>query len=380
MNKKHHQSESGLALLMVTLLLFVMILVVTELVSTSQVQVLISENLTDSQKGFYLEEEAVILAEEILFLDINPPELLDPVEAGMTVDQAMKHRRQMRSDSYHDYWSSQPYEQQFGSSWLKSEIVDEDRKFNINYLVKPESSQPVPLYKGFFEKLLENLELKHTEATDIINNIVDYIDKDTKGKYEDGARNSPLPMIKELLDLKHVNMELFYGKDFPQGEVTTEEELEDLDYEFEEEELDENINDPEKNPFDKNKKSPPIEEWEDLEIKPGFKDLLTVYGDGKININTAPYPILLTLFGEEDVAKDIIIARKKMPFSNLDDLKEIAGTSEGLTKYKLMLKTTSSYFKVLMTLKHRNSTQYRFALVRRDQSGTSNILFRGATL
>ncbi|GAG76982.1 unnamed protein product, partial [marine sediment metagenome] len=57
---------------------------------------------------------------------------------------------------------------------------------------------------------------------------------------------------------------------------------------------------------------------------------LTVYGDGKININTASLPVLQALHSDIDgsLAQEIVEYRKDTPFKKITDLKEIFGIDD----------------------------------------------------
>ena len=61
-------------------------------------------------------------------------------------------------------------------------------------------------------------------------------------------------------------------------------------------------------------------------------DFLTVYGDGKININTAPREVLMSLDKEIDgaIAQSVIEYRSEEGFTNPSDLAKVAGIDEEL--------------------------------------------------
>jgi len=360
---------------MVSVLLMVMVIVIVELLSSAHVQVFMAENLSDEHMSFYTEDTLLIKIEEILFQDIEPPEMKDPTELNLSVEELAIIQKKKGTDSYHDYWASNEIVEQNAESWLRGTIHDEERKFNINTLVDPKTDQIVPKRKAFLEKILENMEVKRVDAQDIVTNIVNSLDKNHAGKYDsEELKNKQFSRINELLGLEMVEDEIYYGNDFPVGEIVseTEEEFAEDEVEFEDDDHEaENIS-----PFEKKKMSI-YEEWEENEIVPGLKDVLTVYGEGKININTAPMPILITLFGDEDVALAVLRARKKAPLSKLADLKEIVGATNAAALYGDMIAFHSDFYKIKMEFIHRRAVHTKYAMMKRV--GTDiRVLFRGA--
>ncbi len=85
------------------------------------------------------------------------------------------------------------------------------------------------------------------------------------------------------------------------------------------------------------------------EIYDKIKDYLTVYGDGKININTAGEVVLRCLSNDitEDIARRIISYREKNRFENSADLKKVVGVSQDFNISDIA--TKSDYFSVIST-------------------------------
>ncbi len=66
--------------------------------------------------------------------------------------------------------------------------------------------------------------------------------------------------------------------------------------------------------------------WEGKEGEKGWKDLITLWGNGKVNLNTCSFPVLkatLQVYSSEaiddSVVKEIIEIRKTQPFTKVDD-------------------------------------------------------------
>lgn len=80
-----------------------------------------------------------------------------------------------------------------------------------------------------------------------------------------------------------------------------------------------------------------------------IKSYLTVYGDGKININTAGDIVLRCLSNDitEDIAQRIIRYRQENRFENPADLKKVVGVSQDFNISDIA--TKSDYFSVIST-------------------------------
>jgi type II secretory pathway component PulK len=217
------------------------------------------------------------------------------------------------------------------------------------------------------------LGVKEAELNGFLDELKDQMDSDDTGKYESDLRNGPFKRLSDLMVCEHVTKELYNGLDYPEGELKLlQDDDEDVIEDFSEESSG-------NAPIFEKKPMPPYEEWDEDEIFPGLSDVLTVYGDGKINVNTAPLPILKALFGEEDIALDVIVARKEAPFRSVEDLAQVSNTQNGATKYGDMIAFRSNYFRVILHLQQRRVLRKRVSLVSREGSELTT-LFRGAIL
>ncbi len=87
---------------------------------------------------------------------------------------------------------------------------------------------------------------------------------------------------------------------------------------------------------------------------PGLWSLTTTFSSGKVNINTAPMPVLMALDPRIDqtLASKIIERRAKEPFKRPDDLVLVEGfTFDMLYKMKNYIDTKSRFFHLVMDLK-----------------------------
>jgi hypothetical protein len=102
-------------------------------------------------------------------------------------------------------------------------------------------------------------------------------------------------------------------------------------------------------------------EGEELELidpwapKPflGLRGYLTVYGDGLVNMNTAPLEVLEVMLQDENddqssLAADIIAAREELPFTKVEEANDDEYLREKiLTKFMGRFKVKSEYFNIL---------------------------------
>ena len=94
-----------------------------------------------------------------------------------------------------------------------------------------------------------------------------------------------------------------------------------------------------------------------FEELPGLFDLITVYSDGKVNINTAPYYVILSLDEriDETLAKEIIKRREEEPFRDVRDLMNVEGmTLDIFYSIEPLIKVKSRYFRIEMSIETEN--------------------------
>ncbi|MDH4241243.1 MAG: type II secretion system protein GspK [Phycisphaerae bacterium] len=184
--------------------------------------------------------------------------------------------------------SISPDEGPWQVSWR---LIDESAKINVN-------TAPADLL----------LELECLDEAAVAS-ILDWIDQDdvpnpdgAENDYYSGlenaysCKNGPIDNIEELLLVKGISLEIFYGYNLDEGDSHLSE------------------TGPETSEF--------IDEVPQNGA-PGLCDLLTVYGDGRININTASKQVLDTIPMLSDAAVSEIISMQKgapRKFSSMDDI------------------------------------------------------------
>ena len=106
---------------------------------------------------------------------------------------------------------------------------------------------------------------------------------------------------------------------------------------------------------------------------PGLKGFLTVYGDGRVNINTAPKEVLEVMLQDDNddqmsLADDIIDAREELPFQSVEDINNDEFLNEKIKdKFIKHFKVQSEYFTILSEGKVGKTTARVRAIVQRRE-------------
>ncbi len=114
---------------------------------------------------------------------------------------------------------------------------------------------------------------------------------------------------------------------------------------------------------------------EDLEP---LEHYLTVYGDGRININTAKYPVLLSLSRDmdENIVDDIIEYREEQSFQSLEELKNLETISDILyDEITSLLTVNSDIFRITSTGTVGEFVRTITAVVLRESQGVRVVYF-----
>jgi general secretion pathway protein K len=232
------------------------------------------------------------------------------VQSGYAMGCALLSNDTNGYDGLNDTWA-RPDILALGSQLIKEQgqvvgnIVDENSKFNLNTLVDGHGVMNETAYDQFL-RLLYSLNLEPYLA----NALVDWMDSDDRALPGGGeqsfyassgrvCKNAPLDSLRELLLVRGFKPEFLWG-------TRTQE---------------------------------------------GLFPYITLYSDGKININTASERVLKSLDEEIDdtLAKNILEYRKDKPFESTNDLKEVPGVTATLfARILSRITVSSSYF--LITL------------------------------
>ena len=200
-------------------------------------------------------------------------------KSGVNFAMVLLRKDDNNFDALNEDWSEAKLPIAEAEGVILFEITDENRKININKVIAGgKIDQKI-------KRLFELLEIPE----ELIDVIADWRDPDSEIRFhgaEDGyysglpnpyhCKNGPLDTVTELLLLKDFDEDIFYGKGSDRDPLSS---------------------------------------------------YLTVYGDGRININTAPLIILQTLSDDIDrsLAEAIVDYRDKKPFKSIEDIKEAVG-------------------------------------------------------
>ena len=233
-------NRRGVALIIVLLMVSIIVAVTIQLNRSTRSEVYEAANLSDGIRLRYVAESGFYAGEALLLADKNTFDAL-------TEDWAKTEMLSLKAEGL------------FENGSFKLLIEDEGGRIPINRLVSGNA------YNAPIRELLLRLltgpyfRLSADQADEVVASVKDWIDADdevtgagAEGGYYAGlerpyaVKNAPLDCIEELLMVKGITRDLFYG--------TVE--------------------------------------------SPGLSSCLTAFGDDKINISTAPKPVLRALSPE----------------------------------------------------------------------------------
>lgn len=255
---------------------------------------------------------------------------------------------------------------ELGEGRFSVKIVDLERRFNIN------AALPEPEKRTIISRALMVMGVEAGDGETIQDSMLDWIDPDDKphlnGTESDFylgldrpymAKNGPIDDLAELLLVRGITPDIYwgpraYGHRFMPGNAK-----------------DRTFSEP-------NSPSYPF----------GFVDVFTPLSNGRININTAPPPVLQLLPGiDENVAANIIRARAgpdgaegtddDTPFLNVGGLNPAVVPGiipELVARYSMICAVQSSTFEVTVDTHIGNSHRTFVAIVRRNNPRDVPIL------
>jgi general secretion pathway protein K len=305
-------NNRGVALIVVILMISIIYAVTLELNRTSRASVYESANLADHVKIHYMAKSGFNCGVALLLEDKN---IFDGLNENWAVPEVVAAKSAGL----------------FEDERLQITITDESGKISLNKLVNGNAyNQDI---RDLLVRLLSQPEfgLDSQKVNQIVDAIKDWIDSDdnmtTGGGAESGyfinsnksytAKNKPLDCIDEILMISRLARELYYG----------------------------------------------------TKETPGIGSYLTVYGDGKININTASVPVLKALF--KDVSPDVLVqmdAYRKTEGVDLSDpswFKKIP-SMENININMGLITTKSDYFEISAVGRFNNMTSRATGVVKRQ--------------
>lgn len=305
-NCRWRLGKSGAALILALLMISILVVFVLEAMRAMQVEGASARHLQDSLRAEGVAKSGVNIAISLLRADLEENEVDHLGEPWGLLPEPDALPVALPED---------------GS--LEGKVEDEAGKFPINFLVDSEGKTQ-DTYRQVLTRLLTNppFEMEEEEAKGLVAAIRDWLDKDDEPTGEFGgeadyyqsleqpyaSRNGSLTSLAELGLIRGMTESLYFGK----------------------------------------------------EDQPGLKDLLTVYSDGKININTAGPLILQALVGESvsqdtaaEWAENILAYRQEpMHWDFLGESDWYRNRMAGFNDISLqtdLISTQSRYFAVKLT-------------------------------
>jgi len=271
-------NESGIALILVLWVLVLLIALGTEFALSMKTEVNTTRNFKEDAEAYYLAQAGITLAKAEILSDAEYHSwteekgfIFGPVDSGNIEDEDNPTPEVPSEEEPETPEPPQRTELPLGKGFIHYSIRDENGKININtasrdVLIKMLSANGIPL---------------GADRDTIVDSILDWIDKDDRHRvngaesdYYRGlsppysAKNGPLDTLEELLKIKGVTPELFYGSE-------------------------------EYKP----------QESSGAENAPGLARILTVQGVSQFNPNTAERAVLEIMYPESQV--DEILEKKE---------------------------------------------------------------------
>ena len=316
-----HYNNRGIALITVILIVSILVAVAIELNRSTRAAIYDAANLSDGIKLTYIAKSGFYGAEALLSNSNNDCVTLRDNWANTETLSAQSPTL-------------------FTDGYFIVIVEDEAGKIPLNQLVKPDGSYNTDIY-DILMRLLHEPEFGLDEITikTIVDSIKDWIDADNtvtdygaetayyaslNPPYE--AKNAPLDCIEELLMVKGITKDIFYGTD----------------------------------------------------KKPALAQYVTTDSEGKININTAPKMVLRALALSDAISAELADKMDAYRRADGNDLsspqwyQKVPGMAG--VAIKVGLSTKSNYFKIISVGKMKNMQQTLSGIVKKAGQQSVQII------
>lgn len=390
--------ESGVVLLTVVLMIALLGVLVMQYNYLSGLDVMMAAGARDSTEAFFLAQAGINQAIRVLQED-KMAGLEEPEEEEETAGRQRAvdgEEEESGYDGLDEAWAQPQGATTLGRGEFIFKIVDEDRKFNINLILEDavtqiaagrtlaaggsgESEEEEDPKKPRPKKVIEKEREKERE----LESAADQVEKKEKDKNEVDKDSREYLRLKRLLEMirdladEADGIDPFARRlfDTPDGLMKSfvswfEDQPVGGSDEFERFGPMETIGElalikgvprelligsPRREEIEEESESEGLELIDPWAPKPflGLRGYITVYGDGKVNINTAPREILEVMLQDENddqtsLAVDIISAREELSFQKVSDVNDDEYLREQiLTKFMENFKVDSEYFTIL---------------------------------
>jgi len=309
------RKSRGIALVMVLWVITILTVVVLEFSFTMRTEINITKNFKEELQLYGIAQGGVqrAIAELILKHDARAQQLMKT----MKTEEVTPEKKEWVADG-------RPYPVQFEQGECELRIMSEAGKININ-----------TISETTLRKLIGNLGLEVEKRDVVVDSILDWRDPDDfmriNGAENDyyqslkepyRCKNANLDSIEELLLVKGVTPELFYGR----------------------------------------KGTKAGEEGAKASVV-GLKEIFSIYAPGEqVDINSASLPVLRAVLGlPNEVAKAILKAREEKGFQNQQDLlqrvPQLAAFASEITGRLAFSSTTTPLATVYYTIESRGKSK-----------------------
>jgi general secretion pathway protein K len=308
--RRHQRGVALLATMMAVALLTILIL---DFTTSTSVAYRSAANQANQMRAYYLARSAVNVGIALIAQDARNAALSNAP----------------RVDSLLSVWALPLPSMPLGGGWAHVSVVDEARKLNINQLVAPNGQ----VNQAFAETFTRLLMILGIDPTDIVPSLIDWLDPDSvvtpNGAESDyylrlmppyEARNGPMPTIGDLRLVRGINETIFHR----------------------------------------------------------LRKFITTTPSVRVNINTAPPEVLMAVAPQlqesSSSLQSILQQRINQPFTNLTDVSQLIGQTNGASTLPATLSTTSDYFTVEGAGTFAGTRTFVYAVIRRTGPGPQLLL------
>lgn len=316
------RNSRGVALIMVLWVIMILTVVALEFSFAMRTEVNITKNFKEELQVYAIAQGGVqrAIAELILKHDTRSQQLKKTMKTEEAAKDATQEKKEWTMDG-------SPHVVPFDQGECELRIMSEAGKVNIN-----------TISENSLRKLIGNLGLDGEKRDVVVDSILDWRDPDDflringaetdyyqslKEPYQ--CKNANLDSVEELLLIRGITPELFYGRKWRKVEEKGEEGAKAFDV--------------------------------------GLKDIFSVYAPGEqVDINSASLPVLRAVLGlPGEAAKAILKAREEKPFQNLLDLTqrvpEISPFLQAITGRIIFSSTLTPSSTVYYTIESRGKSK-----------------------
>jgi len=303
--------ETGIALMIVLWVLTLLSVMVFEFCATMRIEATITGNFKEGANSYYLALAGINRA--IIEIAKSKSSVKKFKGSEETMVKGNKEDETEEEEESKEWKPrEEPYTFPFADGECEVKIGDEGSKINLNWI----AAQAKKNRKLLTDILEKSCGLEGDERDIVADSIIDWVDKDhahllngaedehyesLEDPYE--CRDGDFVVTEELLLVNGVTEEIYYGKKSSSEESDEFEGKTDTDL-------------------------PEDEEWGNWEgerriAQEGLSEIFTVFSSKKalkINLNDAPYGLLMSVQGMTDeVALRIIELRREEEFENIND-------------------------------------------------------------